>query len=202
MGRRAPRDLQRAACHAPNHRAFGRTARALRQPRRTGARQRAYQRHPRRPAGRHLRTGVLLARDGEEHVRYRRIHHDEHGRARRAVQERAAHDGWLAAWPLSQAGVLPRGRRRVRGRFRAVGAGQPQADPRCFGNGGDCAQRRGQWRRILRARFRWPLRALLAFGRPRHDVWAHRLQHVGARRARRSRGGRVPGEGRARRDGV
>ena len=51
---------------------------------------RADRRHPRRPAGGHLRAGVLRGRHGQEHVRHRQLHAHQHGHVADPVEERAA----------------------------------------------------------------------------------------------------------------
>ena len=52
-------------------------------------------RRPRRPAGGDVRPGVPGGRRGQEHLRHRQLHADQHRHAEGAQQERPAHHGLL-----------------------------------------------------------------------------------------------------------
>ena len=112
---------------------------------------RADRRHPRRPAGGHLRAGVLRGRHGQEHLRHRQLHAHQHGHGAGPVEERPADHGLLQD-------RRPADRVRARGLDRRerlagpVAARQPRhhlVGTRDRGAGQD---RRRQRRRVLRAR--------------------------------------------------
>ena len=64
-------------------------------PRARRARRRAGGGHPRRPAGGHVRPGLPLGRRGQEHLRHRQLHADQHRHPEGAQQERPADHGLL-----------------------------------------------------------------------------------------------------------
>ena len=87
LGRRHPRHHGCPPFGAPRHQVLVRGVRRGHGDagRRTG------RRRPRRPAGGHVRPGLLRPGDGEEHVRHRQLHVAEHRHRGGPVGERPAH---------------------------------------------------------------------------------------------------------------
>ena len=73
-------------------------------------------RRPRRPAGGHVRPGLLVARRGQEHLRHRQLPPAQHGHGGGAVQERHAHDRWATRSATTTPSTAWRARSRSPGR--------------------------------------------------------------------------------------
>ena len=159
LGRRAAR-----RCSASR----GRCCRTIRSSsgvlRRRGAgasRGRADRRHPRRPAGGAGRAGMLPAGRGQEHLRHRLLHADEHRRPTPFTSHlRPPDDASAYKFGEQPRSMRSRARRRHR-RAGAVAARQSRphrsAAPRSRRWRGGARQ----WRRLLRAGVLGPLRAVL-----------------------------------------
>ena len=124
------------------------------------ATRRAHRGHSRRPAGRAGRADLLPPRRSEEHVRHRLLHADEHWHEAGVIGRRARHYGRVSA---RQPTCALRARRLDRDcrRARAMAARQPRDHREEQRRRGARGERRGQWRRLHRARVLRPLRAVL-----------------------------------------
>ena len=85
------RDLRHPDVDAPRDQVLLRDLRL--RPQERSARRYPDRRYPRRPAGGHLRSGLLREGHGEEHLRYGLLHAHEHRHRARLLRQRPAHHG-------------------------------------------------------------------------------------------------------------
>ena len=110
---------------APACRRSSRRARSM--ARRRSSRGRSDRRHSRRSAGGPGGPGLLPAGRGQEHLRHRLLHADEHRRDALSVEARTAHDGRLSV-RRGEAGLRAGRVDRHRRRARAMAARQSRPD--------------------------------------------------------------------------
>ncbi len=189
------RAARRSARGAAARRAVRRACTAERVDRRRDG---ADRRHRRRPAGGAVRPGLPLARPGQEHLRHRLLHADEHRRPGRRLGQQPADDRRL-------------GSRQRHSSTRSKAASSSPA-PSCSGCAtawAHPAPRRGrgagrggsrQRRRLSGAGLRRPRRAALGPVCARRDGRPDPRHDRGAHRPRRAGGDRLPERRRARRD--
>ncbi len=135
-----------------------------------------------RPAGGHVRPGLLRAGQREEHLRHRLLHAAEHGREAGRLAEQAADHHRLGT--RRQDDVLP-GRLGVhRRRGRAVAARWAGSDQSVGRRRSAGRQRARCRRRVLRAGLRRPGCAVLGSLRPRGDLRPRRAARRAAHIAR------------------
>ena len=155
-------------------------------------------RRPRRPAGGHVRPGVLRRRRCQEHVRHRQLHAAQHEHRGRAVEGRPADHGLLQDRRRG-GGLRARGLDRDHRGARAVAARQPEDDqgrPEVEELAKSVDDNGGLY--IVPA-FSRPVRAVLEVRRPRRVRRPDPVRQRRPHRPRHARGDRVPdprGDGR------
>ena len=152
---------------------------------------RADRRHPRRPAGRHVRAGLPVRRGSQEHLRHRQLHAAQHRHEK--VQSK---NGLLTTVCYKIGDQQPvyalEGSIAVIRVAGAVAAGQPRADLHRSGDRGPGEDRRRQRRRLLRPGVLRPVRAALALRRPGCHRRADPVRQQGAPGPRGPGGHRLP----------
>ena len=164
------------------------------------AARRADRRHPRRPAGGHVRPGLPVGGRGQEHLRHRQLHAAQHRHARRcrartACSPRSATRSATSATVYALEGSIAVTGSLVQWIRDNLGPDRLGAGDRDAGQDG-----RGQRRRVLRAGVLRPVRAVLARRRPRRDRRPDPLRQQGPHRPRGAGGHGLPDPRGARRD--
>ena len=145
----------------------------------------SHRRHRGRPAGGALRPGVHEARHGEEHLRHRLLHADEHRHEADRVEEQSAHHGRLAHRRPHR--VRARRQHLHRGRRGAMAARRARHHSVVGGGGGAGRQVSGHRRRLSGAGLCRTRRAALGSVRARDDRRPDARDDEGAHRPRRAR---------------
>ena len=140
---------------------------------------RAHLRHPRRPAGRPLRTGLPCSGRGKEHLRHRLLPAHEHRHRHRAVDQRPpdhrGRPGGRTASHLCPGGLGGHGRSD-----RAVATRRPRADRRIRRDRGTGLLGGRQRRRLPGAGLLWAVRPTLAIRCTRRRGRPHPLHRARA----------------------
>ena len=194
LGRRAAGTVRRAARDAAGGALVERSLWRMTSGRRA-ARRHPDRRHRGRSAGGAVRAGVLEAGHGEEHLRHRLLHADEHGSRAGGVEAiMLLHDGWRGSWRRSTEYALEGSV------FIAGAVVQWLRDGLASSKSSDVEALAAQCRRITAASIFVPAFAGLgraALGRigARGDRGPHARHHERASRAGGARGHRVSSRG-------
>ena len=161
----------------------------------------AHRGHRRRPDGGHVRAGLPVGRQRQEHLRHGCLRPPQHRPSGGPVRAWPPHHGPLAAGRGRSPGLRPGGR-GLRGRGRgSLAARRPARHRALLGRGGPGRSRRPRVGRRRRACLRGAGRPALGPGRPWRDRGPDaRLAPRGHRPGHRRRHG-LPGRRRARRHG-